>query len=231
MLHFLLSAVIIVSMEPQSNIQNNSNNQNNLTKDLPNKSFLSRYFWPLILILIIALATGYWLSQKDRATDPDLSLSPNEVEQLPADQQKGVLEKQLQDLLGQEKALTSESDRGDRFTVYIQLGEVYTALGRHDEALAVLDKLKEERSGNTRLWMTYAQVYKNKNSLPEARANVRMALDIDPELAQNWLFMLGILEDLDKPSQESIYKEALQRSGNLPEIQAAYQAWQQSNQQ
>lgn len=226
-LHILVWVVIISTMEQE---QNNSQQNQSLTSDVNNRKSGSTYFWPIVIILILALGLGYWLTLKQRNGDPDLSLSPSEVEQLSQDDKNTVLDKQLADLLAQEKALTAESDKGDRFTVYIQLGEVYSALGRGDEAIAALDKIKDERSGNTRLWMTYAQAYKSKGDLVRAQANVRQALALDAELAQNWLYMFTLLDGLDRAGQEAIYKEALTATNNDPEITAAYQAWQSSQQ-
>ncbi len=211
--------------------QNPTSNPSGLTNDIKApKLGKNKYLWLILVLLLAGLAVGYWFNLKQSVKDSDLDLSPSEVDQLEGPQREQVLLKQLQDLESQRDNLTTESSRSDRFTVYIQLGEVYTALGRHDEAIKALDVIKDERVGNTRLWMTYAQVYKNMGNLPEARANVRKALDIDSELADNWLYMFGIISDLDRATQESIYKEALQRSGNLPEIQAAYDTWKTSQQ-
>lgn len=190
------------------------------------KSRKFRYL--LILAILAGVGFAYWYSnQQKQAENKDLGLSPTEVSKLEQSDQKRVLELQLKQLEEEASKLTPESSRSDRFTTYIQLAEVKTALGDHQGALQALDIIKEERRGNSRLWMTYAQVYKNMGNLVEARKNTFHALDIDAELADNWLFMFTIISDLPKESQEDIYKEALTRSGNLPEITAAYQAWQQ----
>lgn len=188
------------------------------------KSRAKQSVFALLAILVIG-GLGYTFYQDQKSTQEQLDLSPSEVEQLGGDEKTKVLEAQLADLKSEESKLTPESDRSDRFTTYIQLGEVYTALGRHDEAIQALDKIKEERKGNTRLWMTYALVYKNKGDNAEARTQVRNALDIDPELADNWLFMFGVMSDMTRESQDVVYKEALTRSGNLPEIVSAYEKW------
>ena len=178
----------------------------------------------LIALLIIGGA-GYAFYSNQKAVQDKIDLSPSEVEQLGGDEKTKVLEAQLASLQAEEGKLTPESSRSDRFTTYIQLGEVYTALGRHDEAIQALDKIKEERKGNTRLWMTYALVYKNKGDLEEARKNNFKAIDIDQELADNWLFFFTLLSDVSTASQEEFYKEAVTRSGNLPEIVSAYEKW------
>lgn len=219
-----MSRVIMLDMENQ---EDTTQINQSVTGDLKPKKPRFNYFWIILGVLFIALATGYWFSRSP-SSDPDLSLSPSEVEQLSAENKIIVLEKQLVDLQNKERSLTPESDIGDRYTTYIQLGEVYTALGRHEDALQALDKIKEERKGNTRLWMTYAEVYKNMGDLPKARENIRTALDLDPELVDNWLKLFSVMSDMSKDSQESMYKLGLQQSGNLSEIQAAYDQWKNS---
>jgi tetratricopeptide (TPR) repeat protein len=182
-----------------------------------------RIFPIAVGISMVALGFGVWyFHQREQVLD----LSPSEVEQLSVDEKQTVLETQLRDLEAEASRLTPESDRGDRFTTYIQLAETYTALGRHEEALKALDNIKDERAGNTRVWMTYALVYQNMGDNNAARIHAYKALDLDAELTDNWLFMFSLLDDLSLEVQDAIYKEALQRSGNLPEIAAAYQAWQ-----
>ena len=198
-----------------------------LTSEVKGKKS-AKFVYLLILAILAGIAFAYWyLNQQKQAENKDLGLSPTEVSKLEESDQKRVLELQLKQLEEEAAKLNAESSRGDRFTTYIQLAEVKTALGDHQGALQALDVIKEERKGNTRLWMTYAQVYKNMGNLVEARKNTFRALDIDPELADNWLFMFTILGDFSRESQEDMYKQALTRSGNLPEITAAYQAWQQ----
>ncbi len=198
-----------------------------LTSEVKGKKS-AKFVYLLILAILAGVAFAYWyLNQQKQADDKDLGLSPTEVSKLEESDQKRVLELQLKQLEEEASKLTAESSRSDRFTTYIQLAEVKTALGDHQGALQALDVIKEERKGNTRLWMTYAQVYKNMGNLSEARKNAFAAIDLDPELTNNWLFMFTIISDLSKESQEDIYKQALTRSGNLPEITAAYQAWQQ----
>lgn len=213
-----------MEQEQQSDIQN-------LTKDVRKKRTTSRFIWPVIILVVLALGLGFWFYKDNFSRDPDLSLSPSEVNELPQDQQRLVLEKQLQDLQEQEKALTADSDSGDRFTTYIQLGEVYTELGRHQEALDALENIRQERQGNTRLWMTYAQVYRNMGDIPQAIGMTRQALNIDPGIPDNWLFLFELSEDLPREQQEAVYTEALQKTENDPEITAAYQSWQQNNPQ
>lgn len=198
-----------------------------LTSEVKGKKS-AKFVYLLILAILAGIAFAYWyLNQQKQAENKDLGLSPTEVSKLEESDQKRVLELQLKQLEEEAAKLNAESSRSDRFTTYVQLAEVKTALGDHQGALQALDVIKEERKGNTRLWMTYAQVYKNMGNLVEARKNTFRALDIDPELADNWLFMFTILGDFSRESQEDMYKQALTRSGNLPEITAAYQAWQQ----
>lgn len=184
----------------------------------------------IIIILALAGAVYYWYWQKQQSREQAINLPPSEVAQLPGDERQQVLGAQLDDLEFKVNQLTAESDKGDRFSVYIQLAEVYTGLGRHDDAVAALDKIRDEQEGNTRLWMSYAQIYKNKGDNFLARKHANRAIMIDDELVDNWLFYLAVLSDLPKDQQEISYKTALEKTHNDPKVVAAYEQFQTSPQ-
>lgn len=199
----------------------NSPETGNLTSDIKPKKSNKIYY--IILAILLVLGVIYWYSsQKQEAVNQDLSLSPTEVEQLSGDEKDRVLLLQLKALEEEASKLTPESDRSDRFTTYIQLAEVRTALGKHQEALDALEQIRKEREGNTRLWMTYSQVYKNMGNLPDAIGNAKQALKIDPGIPQNWLFLIELSKDLSRPELDALYQQALVGTENAPEIQSAY---------
>lgn len=212
-------------MESQNNLQQNNDN---LTSGIPKKTYR---VWIYPLILIIALVgLAYWYFQNSSQKDLDLNLSPSEVNKLDGNEKNRVLNVQLKDLESRAAQLNEQSYKSDRFVVYIQLAEVQTALGMHDEAIASLDKIQKENEGNTRLWMTYAETYKNMGNIEGAKSNVQMAMDIDDGIADNWLFLFEISKDLPREQQDALYKEALLKTENDPKITAAYQAWQSQQQ-
>ncbi len=179
-----------------------------------------------IIILLLVLGAIYFVVAREQAQkESNLSLSPTEVEQLSEAERIKVLEQQLASLEEEERLLTPESDKGDRFTTYIQLAEVRTALGKHQEALDALNKIQSERVGNTRLWMTYGLVYKNMGNNAEARTRVREALKLDSEIVDNWLFLFSVTSDLSREEQDAIYKEALLATANDVEIIEAYESF------
>lgn len=199
-------------------------NKDDLTLSISKRSYRI-WIYPLILLIVLA-GLGYWFYQYSSQKAQDLDLSPSEVSKLQDSDKDRVLKAQLKDLENRASQLNEQSTKSDRFVVYIQLAEVQTALGKNEEAIASLDKIQSENLGNTRLWMTYAQIFQNMNNLGGAKASVQKAMEIDDGIADNWLFLIEISKNSSREDQDKLYKEALIKTENDPKITAAYQAWQ-----
>ena len=176
----------------------------------------------VILAILIVLGVGYAVFTNQQKQNNALNLSPSEVDQLPAAEKKRVLEVQLKDLELQEQNLSADASSSNKFTVYIQLAEVRTALGNHQGALDALGKISEDRKGNTRVWQTYAQVYKNMGDLANAKQSIKTALAIDNELPASWILFFELNQDIPSEELKANYIQAIAVTKSNVAIMVSY---------
>jgi tetratricopeptide (TPR) repeat protein len=183
------------------------------------KTALSR---AIILLAILGLIVGGFIYQQQQEKRQALEYSPAEIEQLDESKRKEVLETQLQDLEQKARKLTSDATISDKFVVYIQLAEVRTALGKFAEAINALDQVREERSGNSRLWTEYAKAYRGLGDSGKAKESIQQALNVDDELPLTWQLYLEINSDLPDQQLDALYVTALQKTKNDLDLVISY---------
>lgn len=174
------------------------------------------------LAILIVAGLGYAVYSKQQSKNDVLNLTPTEIAQLNEKERKAALEAQLKDLEKRATELPADADRGDKFTVYIQLAEVRNSLGMYDEALAALDQIKEERANNTRVLATYASVFKNKGDIVQAKDRIIKALVIDDELPQSWVMYLELHNDLPNDQLEAKYREAIAKTKSNVDVMVSF---------
>lgn len=183
---------------------------NNLTSDLkPSKGF-KKWLWLILVILLGGAIYGLIQWTGKEKTPP----TKEEV----ATQQSKEFEDRLSEL-------PPDATKEDKYKLYLRVARAEYQLKNYDTALEWLGKFPEEDKNYQGVWYTYGQIYKDQGDNTKALDSIKKAVIATPDNPQPWQLYFELIKDLPRSEQEAVYKEALSKTENDPDIVAAYDTW------
>ena len=186
---------------------------NNITSDLKPTSGYKKWLW-LILVLFLAGAI-YGLIQWTRKQPVPASKEEVAIEQ----------SKEFEDRLSE---LPADATKEDKYKLYLRVARAEYQLKNYDTALEWLGKFPEEDKNYQGVWYTYSQIYKDQGDKAKALESIKKAVIATPDNPQPWQLYFELITNLPRSEQGAIYKEALTKTENDPDIVAAYDQWKNS---
>ena len=140
--------------------------------------------------------------------------------------QEVIASQQSQKFENRAENLAEDAPKEDRYKNYLRVARAEYILKKYDKAIEWLNKFSEEDKNYQGVWYTYAQVYHAQGNNTKALESVKKAVIATPDNPQSWILYFELTADLPHAEQDLIYKEALIKTENDPDIVAAYQTWQ-----
>lgn len=193
-------------MEQQSNEQL----PNNLNSDLKRSKGFKKWLWLILAILLGGAIYGLiqWTGKEK---------TPPTKEEVATEQSK-----KFEDRLSE---LPADATKEDKYKLYLRIARAEYQLKNYDTALEWLGKFPEEDKNYQGVWYTYAQIYKDQGDNTKALDSIKKAVIATPDNPQPWQLYFELIKDLPRSEQEAVYKEALSKTENDPDIVAAYDTW------
>lgn len=194
------------------------NNQNNTDHtDQSTRSGWQKYLYPALGV-VVAVVLVWGLSQVKR----DQSDTAERKRVNLSDEQRQALEAEVTDAENQIASLPANVSAEDRYRLHVKLASAKYNLGLYEEAVAVLDKVRDENQNQPALWQRYALIYRDMGDLVKARENARRAVDLDKTVPQYWITYLEVSVNESAETLKSSYQEALQSTENNIGLITAY---------
>jgi tetratricopeptide (TPR) repeat protein len=178
----------------------------------------------IILLIIVVLLALWGLFQLQRISKTSDKKDRGTKQVNLTQEQQQTLEADVTDAEAQINKLPENAPKEERYRLYLKLASAKYNLGLYEEALAVLDKVKDENQDQPALWQRYALIYRDMGDPDKARDNAKRALDLDKTVPQYWLTYIEteILAREAPGIIKGLYQEALQNTANNIGIITAY---------
>ncbi len=174
----------------------------------------------LIVVVLFALWGLFRLQRVSNKTSHNQKTEPKQVNL--TDEQRQTLETEAARIEEQISKLPANASAEDRYKLYVKLASAKSSLGLYDEALAALDKVKEDNQNQPALWQRYAVIYRDMGDLDKARENAKRALDLDKTVPQYWLTYIETSANQSTDTIKGYYNDALQNTESNVSIVTAY---------
>ncbi len=201
---------------------NDPNNIDSPNGEVPKKDFRS-FLVPVVGVVAIA-ALIWGLSQINRNKDSNNGIVSQRELDLPPDGRQ-ALETEVSKLEDQARDLPPNADNKDRYRIYAGLATAKYRLGKYAEALTALDQVAAENQDRSELLALYANIYKDMGDIAQAKSSIKRALDLDNTNSQYWLTYIELSGDQGNDAVNSLYQEALNKTGGNIGIITAYAAF------
>ncbi len=177
----------------------------------------------MIILIVVVLFALWGLFQLQRVSNKTTDNKKTQSKQVSlTDEQRQTLEAEAADIEGQISKLPENAPAEDKYKLYVKLASVKDNLGLYEEAIAALDKVKDENQNQPALWQRYALIYRDMGDLDKARENAKRALDLDKTVPQYWLTYIEVSSSESADAVKALYNEALQNTENNVGIITAY---------
>ncbi len=174
--------------------------------------------------LVLLLVFGLVAYNKNRPGNENRESISNTALRALTPEDKQDLEADLTRLEAEEKNLPQDPE--ERYDFYLQLARVRYELGKNKDAIETLDKVVKEKGDYIRpgrMWFLYAKIYNESQYMDRAIESIKKAVEAEQDREDYWLTYIGFSGQNDPNLDLSnLYKEALDKTKNNPDILGAY---------
>lgn len=186
-----------------------------------NTSNIKKIIYTVIGALLV-LGIFYAVNEHQKNNKPPEPLTLREITQLNESERIKALEERTKELIAEVGKLADTTEAGVKYAAYIQLAEAQMELGKFNEALESLNKIPDERRGNSRSDAAFIRAYKGIGDVSKARELSARSIELYDEDPAVWLAHLQANDVLSNEELKALYLQGIAKTKSNIDIMISY---------